>query len=72
MRRVRSPSARRVAWRQARATALSSAVCLCAALVLLVAQGVPATRVDFVAVAAVLASLLAMAWLGTRWPVEAP
>lgn len=72
MRRVLSPLAWRTASRQARFTALASALCLVVAIALLVAKGLQATRVDFLVVAAVLLLLLAVAWVGTRWSVEAP
>lgn len=72
MRRVLSPLAWRMASRQARATALASALCLVAAIALLTFKGVQKTRVDFLVLAAVLTFLLALAWAGTRSSVEAP
>lgn len=71
MRRVLSPMAWRMASRQARATALASALCLVVAIALLVAQGLRATRLDFLVVAAALTFLMAVAWVGTCWSLEA-
>ena len=51
--------------------ALASALSLLAATGLLLAEGIRGSRLDFLALAAVLVLLLAMAWFSSRWQTEA-
>lgn len=51
--------------------ALAGALSLLAATSLLLVQGIRGSRLDLVAVAAVLVLLLVMAWFSSRWLTEA-
>lgn len=65
------PLAWRISTPRARNMALASVVSLVAAIILLVVEGIKATRFDYLVIAGVLVLLLGTAWLDAHWQTEA-
>jgi hypothetical protein len=71
MKRPFSALAWKTSTRGVRNLAAASLLSMAAAIALLAYQGIRATRVDFIVLAAALVGLLGIAWIGTRWSTGA-